>query len=82
MKISIILSDGQNTTYKDVEATETLVIDLREYEVSKEVDDIYIDNEGQPLVPPALLEKEASVSENQLTFPPPNPSRKQPWEMF
>jgi len=81
-KIKLILSNGRETDWREVDMTETLVIDLTEYDETKEITDIDIDNEGDPIQP--SIEKESNIRyvyDNPDT-PTLAPRRKQPWELF
>jgi hypothetical protein len=62
--------------------TETLVIDLTEYDETKEITDIDIENEGELIK--SALEKESNIryvydNPDAPTFAP---RKKQPWELF
>jgi hypothetical protein len=82
MIIKMIISNGQQTQWRDVEVTDVVVMDLSDYDNTKEIDDIDISNEGKPIE--SIPEKEGNVryvydNPNAPTLPP---RRKQPWELF
>ena len=83
MKTILILTNGEETEYREIEdLTEYLLINLEDYDNSKDLTDIMIEKEGKPIVQPST-EKQAGVvyvydNPNAPTLPP----KRQPWEMF
>jgi hypothetical protein len=78
-KIKLILSNGRETDWREVDMTDTLVIDLTEYDETREITDIDIENEGE------LFQKEGNtkyVYDNPEAPTLPPKRNKQPWEMF
>jgi len=81
-KIKLILSNGRETDWREVDMTDTLVIDLTEYDETREITDIDIENEGNPVG--LLPERESNVRYvyDNPDAPTLAPKRKQPWELF
>ena len=81
-KIKLILSNGRETDWREVDMTETLVIDLTEYDETKEITDIDIENEGELIK--SALEKESNIRYvyDNPDAPTLAPRKKQPWELF
>lgn len=49
MTINLLITNGGSSEWREVDATSIVVIDLSQYENSRDLTDIIISNEGQPL---------------------------------
>ena len=76
-KIRVIISDGNNSDWQEVEATNIIVVNIEEYLETKNIDDITIESEGGP------IEGVVRVYDSPEAPPfAPKQSKKQPWELF
>jgi hypothetical protein len=79
-KIRFILSNGQETDWREVDVTSVIVISLGDYDETHEITDINIENEGESIEPQPTQQKESNIRyvyEREGTAPY---ARKKPWE--
>jgi hypothetical protein len=77
--IKLIITNGKDTEWREVDPTDIVILDLSDYDKSRDLYDIQIENEGNSIV------KEGNVryvydNPGAPTLPP--KKDKPPWEMF
>jgi len=80
-KIRFILSNGQETDWREVDASSIIVINLGDYDETHEITDITIENEGDNIDPQPTQQKESNIRYVYEREGTPAFARRKPWEI-